>query len=169
MLGRSQNGVPGVDAVDRRAARARIALVAGRVEHPEVRTAHALQQVAADRSHVAQLRRRAFDQRLRDQRLQTQRIRMRGNFRHPRQGPDQQVGALGVNAAEGQRIDVDQPLGTLNFLAHQVDQRRAAGDISAAASGRVDRAPDGVHLFQAERDHGQRSRAAAAMAATMPG
>jgi hypothetical protein len=52
-------------------------------QHAEVRAADALHQIAADRGHVPQLRRRAFDQCLGDKRLQALRLRM---CRHRRIG-----------------------------------------------------------------------------------
>ncbi len=69
-VGLPQDRVVPVDALDGRAARPRHPLVARRKRRiHEVVAARPLQQVAARRRHVAQLRRRAREQRLRQQRI----------------------------------------------------------------------------------------------------
>ena len=64
LLARAQDRVHAVEAVDRGAAGARFALVAGRGRVVEVVTARPLHQVAARRRHVAELRRGARQDRL---------------------------------------------------------------------------------------------------------
>ena len=68
-LARAEDRVHAVEAADRRAARARLAFVAGRRDVVEVGAARALQEVAADRRHVAQLLRGAGQQRARQHRI----------------------------------------------------------------------------------------------------
>ena len=58
-VARAEDRVHAVEAVDGRAAAARLAFVAGRRGVVEVGTARALQEIAADRRHVAQLLRGA--------------------------------------------------------------------------------------------------------------
>ncbi len=48
VIARPKDGMPGVETIDRRAARPGIAFVTGRVVHPEIWAAHPLQQIAAD-------------------------------------------------------------------------------------------------------------------------
>ena len=65
VVGPAEDRVPLVEAVERRAAGARLALVAGATAPvAEIGAAGPLQQVAADRRHVADLRRGAGEQRL---------------------------------------------------------------------------------------------------------
>ena len=130
MIARAENRVAGIEAIDRGATGARGALVAGRVEHPEIGAADALEQVAADRGHVAQLRRGALDQAFGDQRLQALHVGIGGDIRHAGERADDEIGALDPDAAERQRVDVDEPLRPLHLLAHEIDQRGAAGDDS---------------------------------------
>ena len=69
MFARAEDGEATVDAGDRRAAGARLALVARHRGVAEVHAARSLQQVARRRRHVAKLRRRAAQKRLRQHRI----------------------------------------------------------------------------------------------------
>jgi hypothetical protein len=118
---------------------ARPALVAGCVERAEIRTAHTLQEIAADRGHVAQLRRGAFEQRLDEQRLCSGDGRIGGDLRHAGERADDQAAGGLADAVQRQLVDVDQVRGVFDFLAHQIDQRRAAGNVAAAGDSSGDR------------------------------
>ena len=94
-LARTQNGVDAVDAVDRRAAAARRAFVAGRHRVVEVKAPRALHEVAPGRCHVAQLLRRAGQDRAREQRISMfdQRVIGEVGIRHQR--PDEKAAVQG--------------------------------------------------------------------------
>ena len=132
MIARAENGVAGIEAIDRGATGARSALVAGRIEHPEIGAADALEQVAADRGHVAQLRRGALDQAFSDQRVQALHVGMSGDIGHAGKRADDEIGALDPDFGKRKRVDVDEVLRLLHLLAHEIDQRRAAGDVTSA-------------------------------------
>ena len=68
-LARAEDRVDAVEAVDRRAAAAGLALVAGRGRVVEIEAARPLQEIAAGRRHVAQLLRGAGQDRARQQRI----------------------------------------------------------------------------------------------------
>ncbi len=91
------------------------------------------------------------------------------NLRHAGERADQQVGAFDPDATHRQRVDVDKSLGTFHFLAHQIDQRSSAGDISPTRGGGTDRILLRERLLEAEGDHRWLFAAASAIAATIPG
>ena len=106
----AEDGVNAVDAADRRAARAGLALVAGRHGVIEIGAARTLHQIAAGRSHVAQLLRGAGQYRACDQRvtLLDQRVIGEVGVRHQRADAQAAVGGR-FDGLERQPRDVDQP------------------------------------------------------------
>ena len=128
-LARAEDRVHAVEAVDRRAAAARLAFVAGRRGVVEVIAARPLQEVAAGRRHVAQLLRSAREDRAREQRIALLDQRMIGEvgIRHERADAHAAVRGL-LDLVQRQPRDVDQPRGAFDILLHQVDQVGAAGD-----------------------------------------
>ena len=169
MVAGAKDGVATIDAVDGGAARSGIALVASCIEAAEIGAAHALQEVAADRGHVAQLRRGALDQGFDDQRLRLPRGGIGGHVRHPRQRAEHELVPIEPDVAQGEAVDVDQLLGPLDLLAHQVDQRRAACEVAPAGQRAGDRVLLAASGSIREGVHGQLSPAVAAIAATIPG
>ena len=100
--------------------------VGGRVA--EVGTARPLQQVAANRRHVAQLRRRGKQQRLRDGGRSCLDDQVGGDPAHRRERADHDGAVLlGDVAHPRQPADVDQELGADDVALRQVEHRRAAG------------------------------------------
>ena len=108
------------------------ALVAGGDRRvAEVAAARALQQVAADRRHVAQLHGRAEQQRLADEREPLGDRRVRGELLHRREGSDPQrrrrcarCPRSGSRVMSTRRLRLDDAV-----LEHQVELRRAAGQV----------------------------------------
>ena len=96
MLARAQDRVHAVDAVDRGAAGARLALVARRGGVVEVQAARALQQIAAVGRHVAQLRRRAGEDRIGEQRIARLDLRVVGDVAVGHQRAEPQPAVLGL-------------------------------------------------------------------------
>src|ERR1700719_2428115 len=68
LVAAAQNGVDPIKAVNGGAPRTRLALVTGVRRIAKVITAGPLHEVAADSRHIAQLRRRAGEERLREHR-----------------------------------------------------------------------------------------------------
>jgi hypothetical protein len=75
-----QDRVDPVDTVDRRAAAAGFAFVAGRRDVVEIETASPLHQIAARRSHVAQLLRGTGQDRAREERIALLDLRVIGKI-----------------------------------------------------------------------------------------
>ena len=123
-----------VDAVDGGTAGSGLALVTGRIERAEIRASDTLHQVAADRSHVSQLGRRAFQQRFHDQRLLPRHQWMVRDVGHPGDRADNEPIRLQLDAPQGQLIDVDESVRPFDFLAHEIDQRGAACKVACAGS-----------------------------------
>jgi len=126
----AQHGVVAVDAVQRRAARARDALVAGGPTRvAEVRAPRPLQDVAAQRRHVAELRAGGKLQALRDGRVAGQHARVRSHRGHAGKGAHTQATRPGLDAGmhRAQRGEVHQALRGQHVELHQIEQRRAAG------------------------------------------
>ena len=140
----------------RGAAAARLALIAGRRGVVEVRAARALQEIAAGRGHVAQLRRSAGEDRARQQRiaLGDQRVVGEVGIRHQRADAQAAVRGL-LDGLERQPRNVDQPRRPLDVLLHQIDQVGAAGDEFRRGVGgdQADRVGDVVGAGIVEIDH----------------
>ena len=125
----AEDRIDAVDALDRRAAAAGLAFVAGRRGVIEIEAARALQEIAAGRRHVAQLLRGAGQDRAREQRiaLLDQRVVGEVGVRHERADAQAAVRRL-LDGLQRQPRDVDQPRRALDIVFHQVDQVGAAGD-----------------------------------------
>ena len=119
-----------VEALDRVAALARLALVAARsVVVVEIGAARTLEQVAADGRHVADLRRCAREDRPGQHRIARPHQPMLGDCGVARSGADPQPAAGLLDDVARQSRHVDQRHGPLDRLAHQVDQVGAAAEI----------------------------------------
>jgi hypothetical protein len=91
------------------------------------------------------------------------------NIAHAGECADHEVGPVRADIGHWQGIDVDQTLGTLDLITHEVDERGPACDVARARRGRADRILLGSHLLEAEWKHHQVLPAASATAATIPG
>ena len=126
-----KNGVDAIEAVERAATAARIAFVALRKRRiVKIIATRALQKIAADRRHVAQLRTRAGKERFAQNRVTQFDQRM---FRHigiARERADANAFAAGqfFDLRERQPIDVDQLRGRLHAHLHQIDQICSAAE-----------------------------------------
>ena len=126
-----------VEAVDRRAAAAWLALVARRRHVIEVVAARSLQQIAAGRCHVAQLLRGAGQDRARQDRIALLDQRVIGEVGVRHEGTDAQAPCRSLlDRLERQPGDIDEPRRPLDVPFHQVDQIGAAGDEFRARVGR---------------------------------
>jgi hypothetical protein len=96
----------------------------------KIRAAGALQDIAAERRHIAQLRTDGKLQRIRDHRVAALDLGIRRDIGHPRQCTQPQIVAVKNGGRPGarQRIDVDDVQGAHDIELHQVDQRGTAGE-----------------------------------------
>ena len=129
MLARPEDRVHAVDAVDRRTAATRLALIARCDRVVEVQAARALQEIAPGRGHVAQLLRGPGEDRAGEQRIARLDLRVIGEIAigHQRADPQATVPGL-LDLVERQMRDVDQLRGARDILLDEVDQIGAAGD-----------------------------------------
>ena len=137
MVARAKDRVNAIGAFARRASRARLPLVAGREpDVGEIVAARPLQQVATDGGHVAQLWRRAGDERLREQRVPVTNDGMVGEIAvaHQRADPYPPVGRR-LDVVERQVSDVDESRRLLDVALHQVEQVRASGEAARMEVG----------------------------------
>ena len=109
LVARSEYGVQLGHAVDRAAAAARLALVAGLVDIHEVEATRTLAQIAAGRGLVAQLLRRAGKDGTGEQRIIAAHPRMHRRLGVGRQGANPQT-AIGriLDLAEADAVDIGQ-------------------------------------------------------------
>jgi hypothetical protein len=129
MLAGAEDCEHAVDAADRRAAAARLALVAWRARVVEIEAARSLQQVAAGRDHVAQLLRSSGEDCAGEQRIAGLDLRVPGEIAVRHQGADAQAAVFGLfDPIEREMGDVDQPRGPRDMLLDEVDDVRAAGN-----------------------------------------
>jgi hypothetical protein len=138
------------------AAGPRLALVAGGRAVIEVQAASALQQIAPDRRHVPELRRRSRQERLGQHRVPAadQPVRGEAAVADPRADAHAPTGQF-LDLRQRQPGDVDNRCGPLDPLAHQVDQIGAAAEELRVRLGR-DRLDGGGHIGRAhvrERPH----------------
>jgi hypothetical protein len=117
-----------VEAGNCGAAAARLALIAGCCGVVKVVTAGALQKIAAGRGHVAQLRRRARQDRAREYRITSRDQRVIGEVGIWHEGSDPHSARCFLNDLERQARNIDQPGRAFDILLHQIDQVGAAGD-----------------------------------------
>ncbi len=127
----AEDRVHAVDAVDRRAAAAWLAFVARRARVVEVEAARSLQQVAAGRRHVAQLRRSAGEDGAGEQRIARLDLRVPGKIAVQDQCADAQAAVLRLlDPVERQMGDVDQPRRQRYVFLDEIDDVGAAGNES---------------------------------------
>ena len=152
----AQHGVSPVGAVEGGAARARhplVALVVACV--PEVRAARALEDVAAQPGHVAELLGRGLPQALGQERVVPHRRRIGLQLGHGHQRADAQLAVDPGDPAHRlvrDRGDVDNRPRLHDIELHQVDQRRPAA-LVLHGRGHVRACGD-----RGERDGGRRVR-----------
>lgn len=94
---------------------------------------------------------------------------MRGDVGHASECADDEPALPDFDHAQREMIDVNQPLRAFSPLAHQIDQRCAAGDVPAASEGTGDGLLFVPYGLIGKRHHAQLLLAASAIAATMPG
>ena len=132
LLGGAEHRMGAIEAFQRGAAGSRIALVAiGVADVAEIAAAGALQDVAAERRHVAQLRAGGELERIGDHGIVALDLRIGGDIRHPRQRAEPQVSAVEHRSPTSCR-----PSGLMSTTRarphhvelHQVDQRGSAGE-----------------------------------------
>jgi hypothetical protein len=167
----AEHRVDAVEPLQRGAAGAGLALVAGLGDVVEVVAARPLQQVAAGGGLVAELAGGAGEQRAAEHAVVPAHARVRGEVAVAYRGADAQpaVGRV-LHGVERQPAEVDDVRGRLHLQLHQVEQVGAAGDELGArlrgdgarggAGGRGALVGEGLHAA---------SPAAWRMAATMLG
>ena len=167
---RAENGVDAVLAFERGAARAGLALVAGGERGVvKVMAARSLQEVAAHRGHVAQLRRGAGEERLGKQRIARTHERMACRRAVADHGADAQAAFWQLaNLGERQPRDVDEMRGALDAALHEIEEIGACAEEAAARTRRfAQRRLDVARLDVGKRIHA--SPAAFFTAATILG
>jgi hypothetical protein len=94
----------------------------------EIAASRALQNIAAERCHVSQLRTSGELERVGDQRIAVLDLWMRSDVGHARQRAQTQIAIIEINCRPllRQRIDVNQKAWTHHIELHQIDQRGAA-------------------------------------------
>ena len=156
-----------VEALQRGAPGAGLALVAGRRLVVEVQAAGALQQVPPDRRHVPQLPGGAVQDRLGQNRIPgpDQGVRGQATVMHQGTDPKPAIREL-IDPVQRQPGDVNDSLRPLDALTHQVDEVGTAGEELRPRLG-SDRLEGGVHVRGADVGEGLHS-ATSSIAATMP-
>ncbi len=166
LVGVAEHRVVPVHALQRAAAGAWLALVAGLGDVLEVRAAGALQQVAAGGGGVAQLPGGAGQQRLGQRRVAVAHGGVGGEVAvaDRRAGPQRAVGQL-LHGVQRQPGDVDERGGRLHAELHQVDEVGAAAEVAGARVGRerVGGLLDAARAYVGEGLHGITSSTASAM------
>jgi hypothetical protein len=120
-----------VPSIHRGAAGSRIARIAVVVTHvAEVGAAGALQDVAAERGHVSELRTGGQLQRVGDDRIIALDIGIRRHIGHSGQSPQFQIAAIQTHRRPGvrQRIDVDENGRPHHVELHQIEEGGSAGE-----------------------------------------
>ncbi len=170
---RAENRMNAVDAADRRAAGAGLALVARRRRVVEVRTARALNQVSADGRLVAQLTRSTGDDRFGQHRIAAAHAPIArrlgiGNLSADAQSAVRQL----IDTAKRQPADIDQMGRTLDLELHEIEQVRSAADETRARPAADHGGNGGFRVRRTlvcERAHAPPPRATLRIAATMFG
>ncbi len=161
--------VPVVSAGGVAAAAGNPLVAAGAGGINEVQAARALHQVAADRRHVADLGRRARQNRAGEHRVLRARREMYRDGVVARGRADPQPAIVGRLDRVRQPGDVDQPRRAFDALAHQVDKVGAAAEQPlAVADCRSERLLDGGSAPVGDGDQATASAATCRMASTMP-
>src|SRR5207248_10152943 len=126
----AEHRMPTVLARNRGAAGARRALVAGTVtDITEVRTAGALQKIAAHGGLVTHLRTRRVQQRFRDDGKQLDDARVRRHLRHWCRSAEPQALPSDLDAPVEKACEGDQPLWPAHMLLQELNHIGAAGDV----------------------------------------
>ena len=126
-VARAEDRVHAIVAADRRAAAARLSLVAGRRSVVKVVAAGTLQEITAGRGHIAQLLRGAGHNRAGENRITLGDQRVIGEVGVANERPDAQATAQRVfNLLERQSRDVDDLRRSFDIHFHQIDQIGAA-------------------------------------------
>ena len=144
---RPEDGECAVLPVDRRASRARLALVARHGGVAEVHASRALEQVPTRCRNVAELGRRAREKRFRQHAIVAYDRRIVRQCRVAYERADSQPSLLhALDRVQSQLVDVDEVRRSLDAEFHQVDERRAAGHVAYGRAllrrRRVRRNPD---------------------------
>ena len=150
LLAGAQDRQHPVMPVDRRATGTRLALVARMRRIAKIHATRPLQEVAACRRHVAQLRRGPRQIRLRKHRVVAQHNRMVRHIRIPRERTDHQPAARSCDyLVHRQPVDVDHLPWPLHRQLHHVQQIGSAGNEAqrriSLDSGRAWRFGPGLH------------------------
>ena len=166
-LADAEHGVDAVDTFHRGAARAGIALVAVGIRGvAKISAAGALENIAAEARHVADLLAGGELERLRDHRAVAQDRGMLGRVRHAHQRAETKAVAAGFDPAERRRfdrVDVDDGLRPHDVELHEIEQRGAAREIlrrvlqnRGRLRGRAgaQRRRRRIHTFEDEGAHG---------------
>jgi hypothetical protein len=125
----ADDGMLPVDPADRRAAAARMALVARLVGVVEVGATRALQEIAGGGRPVAQLSRRAGEQGARQHRVVAPHATVGGEVGIAHERADAQTAVVRLlDPVEIQTIDVEQMRRRFDFELHEVEQVGTAGD-----------------------------------------
>src|SRR5262249_47196135 len=102
VIARAEHGMHAVVSVHRGAAGARVALVAlGIGDITEIGAAGALEHVAREARHIADLRARGERKRLRDHRIAAANLLMIGSLRHAYQAAKPETAPIRLDAAHG--------------------------------------------------------------------
>ena len=127
-LAPADDRIHAVKSVDRAAAGTRLALIAGGVRVVEIEAAGPLQEIAAGRGHVAELRRRAGKNRARQHRIALRDAFVISEVAVGDQRADAQPPCFGIlNLRQRETSNVDQPRGARHILLHQIDEIGATG------------------------------------------
>ncbi len=122
----------------------------------EIATAGALEEIPADRGHIAQLPRGAGQHRLRQRRVMAPDFGMGGELAVGDGRADAQTAVVhGLDPAEGKFTYVDELRGSFHPGLHQVDEVGAATETARIGIGaeQGDRAGDVEHTLIAEFPH----------------
>ncbi len=132
----TEDGMDAVEPLARVTARARCPLVAARsVGIVEIGASRPLEQIAADRRHVADLRRCTGQDRARQHRIALAHQPVLGQRGVADRRADQQPAALGLDDLGGQSGHVDQTGRRRDPLAHQIDDVGATAEIGRLGNG----------------------------------
>jgi hypothetical protein len=153
LLAPAEDGVHPVEPSERPAARPRLPLVARHRRVVEILAARALQEVPAVGRHVAELRGGARDNGLGEERAVVAYEQVVGGVRVRRQGADGDAAARRSDLGELQAGQVDQLVGTLDVLFHQIEDVGPAGQELRLRVRRVGRRTQRGERFLMFQEH----------------
>ena len=169
LIRRAQDGMMAIEPFACVAARARLPLVAARsIDIVEIQAAGPLEDVAADRRHVADLRGGTGEQRTREHRVAAAYERMGGKGGVPDRGIDQQSAALAFPDGAAQVADVHQFARLVDILAQQIDEVGPAAQEPCPAPGTRDGIGPIGRANIAEWHHHTASASMSSIASTIP-